>query len=885
MTPDALHIQAPDGSLVEFPAGTSDDVIKNVMAREYGAPKAAPEEKGTLQTIREAIHAPTRILENGAFLGLGDRARAGIDALIGKGDYGSNLKNEQAQTGQFESDHPIAAPVIGGVGGAIAPIGVVGVAAKGAGLGAKTLYGATAGAGIGGLQGGLSSHDWTDLPQTARDTGVGAGVGGVLGGSLPIAGKIIGSGYNALANALTGTQGISRGASRHLIEALTADGPQAVQSKVSTLGPDAMLADAGPAFLGKAQGASLNSDEGRSILGNALTARNEGTNQRIMSDVNRALGPAEDPQTVTNAIRAQRSAVDNKAYPAALDNAPDVKTAHILTYIDSAIPQSVGMERKALTNLRDMLVTNEKPAAAAPVAGKPAVADSLASDVDAIRAKYGDAAADAYQRQQQPVGPPSLLEFIASKGGLGPGDKEVEAIWAHHHTVDVEGVGRRKLVKQGGWPLDIAREAAEEAHYLPPGSKPSDLLDAMQTEMKGQKRYPVGHEDTVSKREGVARSEREQHEYDQHMQGLESDLADAGHGELGPEVKQRAMKLMADRGMNPDSAVEHALSQLEQEDMARVASGFPGDKLAPPKEQPLQKDATVLHKIKQELDNVIEYDQPGLGIPAGALSRQQGALKLLRGKLNDTLEQQVPGYAAANRQSAALAKRGEAVEAGTQYLGSGKTTPSPERFAAEFEPLSQGEKIAFAKGSRGNIERVLGTKANDLQALRGELQGEGGWNTDKIATVHGQDAADTLMGSVDRNLKFRDTHNKVVENSQTAQRQAAARAMKPEPSSETPLLNPNMSMTGLVATGAKKALNAAFNAVRPDPTKSFGEVARVLSAQGPQRDAHLAALVDALSRRQGHAATGQNIGNRAALAALLLGNGYAQSHPSRSQSQ
>jgi hypothetical protein len=46
-----------------------------------------------------------------------------------------------------------------------------------------------------------------------------------------------------------------------------------------------------------------------------------------------------------------------------------------------------------------------------------------------------------------------------------------------------------------------------------------------------------------------------------------------------------------------------------------------------------------------------------------------------------------------------------------------------------------------------------------------------------------------LVGSVNRNLKFRDTYNKVVENSQTAQRQAASNAMKPE----VPLVNPNMT--------------------------------------------------------------------------------------------
>jgi hypothetical protein len=144
-----------------------------------------------------------------------------------------------------------------------------------------------------------------------------------------------------------------------------------------------------------------------------------------------------------------------------------------------------------------------------------------------------------------------------------------------------------------------------------------------------------------------------------------------------------------------------------------------------------------------------------------------------------------------------VAKRGDAVHSGTQYLGNGKTTPSPERFAADCEPLSQGEKIAFAKGSRGEVDRILGTKANDLQALRGELQGEGGWNTAKLATVHGQPSADELVNSVGRNLKFRDTHSKVVEGSQTDLRNAARKEMKPDPSTETPLVNPNMSVTKL----------------------------------------------------------------------------------------
>jgi hypothetical protein len=63
--------------------------------------------------------------------------------------------------------------------------------------------------------------------------------------------------------------------------------------------------------------------------------------------------------------------------------------------------------------------------------------------------------------------------------------------------------------------------------------------------------------------------------------------------------------------------------------------------------------------------------------------------------------------------------------------------------------------------------------------------------------VHGQQGADELAATVDRNLKFRDTYNKVVENSQTAQRNAAAKEMKPDPSTDTPLFNPNSTIPGI----------------------------------------------------------------------------------------
>ena len=819
-------------------------------------------------------------------------AATGIGGTFG--DYSGNLARQRGEDERLQREAPAANTLAHITGGALTvPLGagIMGPAAEGTGLLAKTLMSGATGAGIGAVQGASDAPDLTNLPDVGKRTAVGAGAGFIGGSALPSIGLGLGKGYNALADALLNPRDMSRPAAKELAAALSADTPAAVQSRVAQYGPDAMLADAGPALLGKAQGASLNSDQGRSIMASALTGRNEATNQRVMGDVERVMGPAEDPQTVSDAILAHRSAVDSKNYPAALSGAPPVQTADILAHIEDQIPKTVGMERKALENLRDMISTpGEKAAAEAGSSVAPAAttkADGLAADVAAIRAKYGNAAAAAYQRQEQAASQsePSLLEFLASKGGLGP-DSELQAIGAHGHVVNVEGAGRRRLVKQGGLPLDYAREAAEEAGYLRgqngATSTPRDFLDAIDAEIRGQKRYPEGYEGLQTKRESVARSEREQHEQDAHMQGLIDDLDAAGHRDLAPEVRQRAMKLMSNEGLDADSAVERAFGHLEQEDNAVRSAGFPGDPqpataAAPQRDGAARvpkDDAEVLHKIKQELDNVIEYDAPGLGVPAGAVKNQQGALKLYRRQINGALENQVPGYAAANRESAALAKRAEAVKSGTQYLGSGKTTPSPDRFAAEFDPLSQGEKIAFAKGSRGNVDRILGTKANDLQALRGELQGEGGWNTAKIATVHGRDAANELASSVDRNLKFRDTHNKVVENSQTAQRTAAANAMKPEPVGEMPLVNPNMTATGFGMTVLKKGLNAAYRGFKSDPTAHYGEIAQILSAQGSERDRYLRNLVDALGKYDRNAATAPVIGNRAALGAALLADGY-----------
>jgi hypothetical protein len=490
-------------------------------------------------------------------------------------------------------------------------------------------------------------------------------------GAAVLAPFAAGGGIRAVQKLYEPAIGVNGYGANHLVRAMKADTPGAVEAELERLGPEATMADAGPAMLAKAQGASLNSDEGRSILFNFMKKRDQGTNARVMSDIERALGPPEDPFTATKNIVEHRSMVDSHNYPAVLEAAPPIRTGPMMAELQDAIGNSANgsMEQKALQTLKSMLTREKKVPRIDPYSGR--------------------------------------QEF----------DNRGREIW-----------------------------------------------------------------DSV----------------------------------------------------------------------------------------PVNQDrANVLHKVKTELDGVIEYDKPGLGVPAGALSNQQFAIKKFRHQLNELLEQQAPGYARANAVSAALAKRAEAVKVGTQYLGEGKTTPSPGRFQDEFEQLTAGERIALAKGSRGDVDRVVGTRINDLGALKGELQGEGGWNTAKMKTVHGDDAINELVASVDRNLKFRDVNNKIQEGAQTEIRRAAREQMKPTGLNENALVQHNTTLYGSALSLLKKAAIAIPNKLSGGWQDAGRQgIARVMTAQGPQRDEYVRQIIDALGRHQAAAGVAGTAARRAAVAGL-----------------
>ena len=102
-------------------------------------------------------------------------------------------------------------------------------------------------------------------------------------------------------------------------------------------------------------------------------------------------------------------------------------------------------------------------------------------------------------------GPEHLSRFIAKSGGirLSPEDSrgEVEAILAHLPTPQA----RARLARpSGAFPIDMAREHAEQARYLPEDPSLRGFLSALDNDVRGQRVYadtPETHDLLASRTE------------------------------------------------------------------------------------------------------------------------------------------------------------------------------------------------------------------------------------------------------------------------------------------------------------------------------------------------------------------------------------------------
>jgi hypothetical protein len=211
-----IQVQAPDGSIVEFPDGTPDDVMARAMRATFGGAANAP----TPPTVG-AAEAATRGAAQGFTSGFGDemagaaaasplpfsgagkttlgnmgapdviaggarllaqRLAPGVFGTGATGEYQSERDRVRQGNTQAQAQRPITFGA-GQIGGAVAgTMPLAGAIGQGASLAGNVVRGGLTGAALGGAQGAGEAPEMADV---AGDAARGAGIGLAVGGLAP----------------------------------------------------------------------------------------------------------------------------------------------------------------------------------------------------------------------------------------------------------------------------------------------------------------------------------------------------------------------------------------------------------------------------------------------------------------------------------------------------------------------------------------------------------------------------------------------------------------------------------------------------------------------------------------------------------------------------
>ncbi|RWB05460.1 MAG: hypothetical protein EOQ39_22455 [Mesorhizobium sp.] len=322
-------------------------------------------------------------------------------------------------------------------------------------------------------------------------------------------------------------------------------------------------------------------------------------------------------------------------------------------------------------------------------------------------------------------------------------------------------------------------------------------------------------------------------------------LRDAGPVDTLPIARYLETEAQTLRG-EPQRLVQRVRSMLDHQptpaDIARArALGQPAPGTT------LVSDASELLNTRHAIDDMLETTQGTNAVNALTTARQA---------VDDELRASVPGIKEVDAKYAELARQKDAVQRGQSVLSSGREAPRPDELAAEVRQgaLPQGLQVGpsavplrLREGARAEIERIVGTNANDRVALQRLIKGEGDWNRARLSTLFGSDKARSIIDLLDREKLFADTSNIVTRNSETAARVAAREAIDPGNA-------PGFGVReGFIAGGARGAARAAgmrtvdkvIEALNNGGNeKAIADMARTLTG-GPQQSAVLDALMKA----------------------------------------
>jgi hypothetical protein len=232
-----------------------------------------------------------------------------------------------------------------------------------------------------------------------------------------------------------------------------------------------------------------------------------------------------------------------------------------------------------------------------------------------------------------------------------------------------------------------------------------------------------------------------------------------------------------------------------------------------------------------------------------------------------------------------LARQREALGLGAKLFDTGKTAQRPQSFAEDFRASAIApERSTFTgpsaaplrqqQGTRAEMDRLVGTKANDPLALQAAFKSEGDWPRMKLEATFGPERAKLILDAVDRETQFARTANRVASGSDTdASKRFGDFLDKLAKPVSLPL---NVTWEGLIGaglvSGARKLLGADAEA---KAQRFAAELGHLAVAQGPDRDRYMRSLLDLVNNRQSL----EPIANKAATAMRTLIIGAASGRP------
>ncbi|WP_420959368.1 hypothetical protein [Brucella sp. IR073] len=195
-----------------------------------------------------------------------------------------------------------------------------------------------------------------------------------------------------------------------------------------------------------------------------------------------------------------------------------------------------------------------------------------------------------------------------------------------------------------------------------------------------------------------------------------------------------------------------------------------------------------------------------------------------RKQVDDALARNVPGIKMADAKFQELARQNEGLRIGVKALDSGREALRPDELRQAIvegvnpEGLMVGpsaQTFRMKQAARADIDRQVGTKVNDVVALKNVLKGEGDWNRDRIGMLFGQHRADKALNLLEREARFADTSHIVTRNSETAARNAAMQELGAEGAPAFGVREATMAsgVTGAARASVIRAVEKAADAI------------------------------------------------------------------------